>query len=617
MVSPVMANVARALLSVSDKSGLVTLAQTLAAAGVQLISTGGTAKALREAGLTVTDLSAYTGFPEMLDGRVKTLHPKVHGGLLYVRGNPAHEAAAATHGIEAIDLVVVNLYPFEQTVARPNVTLHDAIENIDIGGPSMLRSAAKNHESVTVVVDPADYTEVAEQIQTAGQTTPGLRRRLAAKVFARTAAYDAAIAAHLNQAFALAAPPGPPPALVIHAPLAQRLRYGENPHQAAALYGRFPEYFRQLHGKELSYNNILDLTAAAALVAEFVGEPPTLAILKHTNPCGVGQGESLRAAWDKAFATDRQAPFGGIIAVNQLLDAACAEAISEIFSEVIVAPDFAPDALDFLRRKKNLRLLQVLKSPLSAEPWDIRSVGADSFLRQERDLKTTASEDLMCVTRRHPTEDERRALAFGWRVVKHVKSNAIVFVGPDRTLGVGAGQMSRVDASRLALWKAAEAGLSVQGSVVCSDAFFPFPDGLIAAAQAGATAAIQPGGSVRDPEVIAAADRAQSRHGVYRGEAFSALALRDDGKRGIDQRSPAPEWPQIRSPQPEIRRKSEARISAFGFRFSVFEIRPERGAVTLHALTPHAPLKAAPAGETAGGGGLMVMLLVPLALVTG
>jgi len=506
MVTPVMANVKRALLSVSDKSGLVPLAQTLATAGIELISTGGTAKALREAGLTVTDLSAYTGFPEMLDGRVKTLHPKIHGGLLYLRGNAAHEAAVAAHAIDPIDLVVVNLYPFEQTVAKPEVSLHEAIENIDIGGPSMLRSAAKNHESVTVVVDPADYAAVAEQIRNAGQTTPELRRQLAAKVFARTAAYDTAIAAHLAKAFAVAPAAGPPAALLIHAPLAQPLRYGENPHQAAALYGRFPEYFRQLHGKELSYNNILDLTAAANLVAEFADAPPTLAILKHTNPCGVGQGENLRQAWDKAFATDRQAPFGGIIAVNQPLDAPCAEVISEIFSEVIIAPAFTPEALDLLRKKKNLRLLQILKSPLSAEPWDIRSVGADSFLRQERDLKTTTPADLKCVTRRPPTEAERRAMAFGWRVVKHVKSNAIVFVAADRTLGIGAGQMSRVDASRLALWKAAEAGLSLQGSVVCSDAFFPFPDGLIAAAQAGATAAIQPGGSVRDPEVIAAAN---------------------------------------------------------------------------------------------------------------
>jgi phosphoribosylaminoimidazolecarboxamide formyltransferase/IMP cyclohydrolase len=506
-VDPVMARIQRALLSVSDKTGLVALARALATAGVELISTGGTAKALREAGLKVSDLSAYTGFPEMLDGRVKTLHPKVHGGLLYLRGNAGHEAAARAHGIEPIDLVVVNLYPFEQTVARPNAALSEAIENIDIGGPSMLRSAAKNHESVTVVADPADYAVVAEQVGASGNTTLELRRRLAAKVFARTAAYDAAIAAHLERAFASSQAQALPPALCIQAPRAQALRYGENPHQAAALYGRFPDYFRQLHGKELSYNNILDLTAAANLVAEFAGDKPTLAILKHTNPCGVGQGNNLREAWDKALATDRQAPFGGIIAVNQPLDLPCAEAIAEIFSEVIVAPDFAPAALDLLQKKKNLRLLQLLKDPLSAGPWDVRSVGADSFLLQERDLKTTRVEDLKFVTRRRPSQAELEAMLFGWRVVKHVKSNAIVYVAPGRTLGIGAGQMSRVDASRLAVWKAGQAGLSLQGSVVCSDAFFPFADGLIAAAEAGATAAIQPGGSVRDPEVIAAADQ--------------------------------------------------------------------------------------------------------------
>ncbi|HWQ93118.1 MAG TPA: bifunctional phosphoribosylaminoimidazolecarboxamide formyltransferase/IMP cyclohydrolase, partial [Clostridia bacterium] len=363
-----MQRIQRALLSVSDKSGLVPLAQALAAAGVELLSTGGTAKALREAGLTVIDLSAHTGFPEMLDGRVKTLHPLVHGGLLYIRGNPTHEAAVREHGIKPIDLVVVNLYPFEQTVARPGVALHEAIENIDIGGPSMLRSAAKNHDSVTVVVDPADYAAVAEQVRAQGNTTLELRRKLAAKVYARTAAYDAAIAAHLAKAFA-ATPSTPaelPAALQIQAPLAQNLRYGENPHQAAALYGRFSDYFQQLHGKELSYNNILDLTAAAALIGEFAADAPTLAILKHTNPCGVGQAESLRDAWDKAFATDRQAPFGGIIAVNRPLDAACAEAIAEIFSEVIVAPEFLPEALAVLQKKKNLRLLKVLRPMTTA-----------------------------------------------------------------------------------------------------------------------------------------------------------------------------------------------------------------------------------------------------------
>ncbi len=502
-----MANIQRALLSVSDKSGLVSLAHTLAAAGVELISTGGTARALREAGLTVKDISEHTGFPEMMDGRVKTLHPKVHGGLLFIRGNADHEAAAQAHHIPPIDLVVVNLYPFEQAVAKPDVSLHEAIENIDIGGPSMLRSAAKNHDSVTVVVDPGDYAEVAAQIKSNGNTTLALRRRLAAKVFARTAAYDAAIAAHFQQAFDLQpASFSPPPALVVSAPLVQPLRYGENPHQGAALYGRFREHFQQLHGKELSYNNILDLTAATSLIGEFADDAPTLAILKHTNPCGVGQGATLHEAWEKAFATDRQAPFGGIIAVNRVLDGACAEAIAEIFSEVIVAPEFSSDALAILQKKKNLRLLRTFRRPGGTPPIDVRSVGAESFLLQQRDVKTTTRADLKIVTRRQPSDGELRAMLFGWRAVKHVKSNAILYAAEDRTLGVGAGQMSRVDASRIAVWKAGEAGLSLQGSAVCSDAFFPFPDGLIAAAEAGATAAIQPGGSVRDAEVIAAAD---------------------------------------------------------------------------------------------------------------
>jgi len=495
----------RALLSVSDKTGLVAFAQILAQQGVELISTGGTAKALREAGLAVKDISEHTGFPEMLDGRVKTLHPKVHGGLLYIRGEATHEAAVQQHGIAPIDLVVVNLYPFEATVAKPGVTLHDAIENIDIGGPSMLRSAAKNHDSVTVVVDPLDYAEIADQIARDGNTTREQRRQLAAKVFARTAAYDAAIAAHLQKEFA-ADKSALPATLTLSAPLAQPLRYGENPHQKAALYGKFHDYFHQLHGKELSYNNILDLTAATALIAEFRDDAPTLAILKHTNPCGVGQAPTLREAWDKAFATDRQAPFGGIIAVNQTLDQEVAEAIAEIFSEVIVAPDFTPGALEILQKKKNLRLLTICQCPLSAQPWDIRSVGADSYLLQQRDLKATAAADLKIVTRRQPTEAELKAMLFGWRIVKHIKSNAILYCGADRTLGTGAGQMSRVDSSRIAVWKAGEAKLPLAGSVVCSDAFFPFPDGLLAAADAGATAAIQPGGSVKDAEVIAAAD---------------------------------------------------------------------------------------------------------------
>ena len=505
-----MAKIQRALLSVSDKKGLLPFAKALAGAGVELISTGGTAKALRDEGISVMDLSAYTGFPEMLDGRVKTLHPKVHGGLLFVRGNSAHETAVAQHGIKSIDLVVVNLYPFEQTVAKPGVALEDAIENIDIGGPSMLRSAAKNHESVTVVADPADYDEVAAQVTAKGETTRELRQRLAAKVFARTAAYDGAIAGYLANTFQPAGTtpsrPDLPGELRLSMPQSQALRYGENPHQRAALYGTFQDYFRQLHGKELSYNNILDLTAAGRLITEFAEDAPTLAILKHTNPCGVGQGETLRDAWDKAFATDKQAPYGGIIAVNRPMDGACAEAIAEIFSEVIVAPEFTSDALAVLQKKKNLRLMLMLRKPLEPQSLDLRSVGAGSVLLQDSDVLENSALDLKIVTKRAPTDAERSAMLFGWRVVRHVKSNAIVYVAAGRTLGIGAGQMSRVDSSRIAVWKAGEAGLPLSGSVVCSDAYFPFPDGLIAAAEAGAVAAIQPGGSVRDAEVIAAAD---------------------------------------------------------------------------------------------------------------
>ena len=502
-----MPKIESALISVSDKTDIVPFAEVLSRAGVEIISTGGTASVLREAGLTVQDLSDYTGFPEMLDGRVKTLHPKVHGGLLYLRENDEHAATAAEHGIRPIDLVVVNLYPFEQTVAKPGVTLEAAIENIDIGGPSMLRSAAKNHQSVTVVVDPADYGRVADQVSENGETTLELRRELAVKVYSRTSAYDGAIALHLANVYEQEQPSEELPGkLVVRADKAQDLRYGENPHQRAALYGRFGEFYKQLHGKALSYNNILDLTAAAGLIVEYDADLPTLAILKHTNACGLGQADTLADAWAKAYATDRQAPFGGIIACNTTLDLATAEAISEIFTEVIVAPEFEDDAIELLQQKKNLRLAKLLLNPANAVPWDVRSVGAESFLVQERDLQKTSAADLKIVTERYPSEDELKAMLFGWRAVKHVKSNAILYAARDRTLGVGAGQMSRVDASRIAVWKAGEAGLDLNGSVVCSDAFFPFADGLIAAAEAGATAAIQPGGSKRDDEVIAAAN---------------------------------------------------------------------------------------------------------------
>ena len=487
----------RALLSVSDKTGLVEFAGFLASSGVELLSTGGTAAALRGAGLQVKDVSEHTGFPEMLDGRVKTLHPLVHGGLLFRRDDPSHVEQAAAHGIAPIDLVVVNLYPFERTVARPEVTLEEAIENIDIGGPSMLRSAAKNHAAVTVVCDPADYAAVQDEMAAnGGATTPELRARLAVKVFATTSRYDRAIAAFLGGRG------GEASGFSCDLPAAATLRYGENPHQTAELYGSFADHLEQLHGKELSYNNILDITAAVDLIGEFAA--PTVAILKHTNPCGVGSDDDLRAAWDKAFATDRQAPFGGIIICNRPLTSPLAEAIAEIFSEVIIAPAFEPAALERLQKKKNLRLLRLLGVPAPA-PRDVRSV-VGGLLVQDHDTAAEAVGGLAPVTKRAPTPDETAAMDFGWKVVKHLKSNAIVFAGPDRTLGLGAGQMSRVDSVRIAVWKAGEAGLSLAGSAVASDAFFPFPDGLVSAAEAGATAAVQPGGSVRDAEVVVAAN---------------------------------------------------------------------------------------------------------------
>jgi phosphoribosylaminoimidazolecarboxamide formyltransferase/IMP cyclohydrolase len=504
-----MPKIQRALISVSDKTGLVDFAKELHARGIEVVSTGGTARSLKDAGIPVVEISQFTGSPEMLDGRVKTLHPKVHGGLLYLRGNPDHEAQAAKHGIQPIDLVVVNLYPFEKTVASPNISLHDAIENIDIGGPSMLRSAAKNHASVTVVVDPADYGAVLNDIQEHdGNTCDMFRWKLAVKVFETTSRYDGAIAQHLHaermKAKGETASPLPE-TLTISLRKAQDLRYGENPHQQAALYGGFFEHFHQLHGKELSYNNILDLTAAAELVAEF--DEPTVAIIKHTNPCGVGSAATLLDAWHLAYETDKQAPFGGIIAVNRPLDAPVARAIAEIFSEVIVAPEFEPGALAFLRKKKNLRLIKRVQP--ATRGLMLHSV-TGGLLAQERDTRLVSAADMKIVTKRHPTQEERHAILFAWRVVKHVKSNAIVFARADgrtsRTLGIGAGQMSRVDSSEIAVWKAKEAGLDLKGSAVASDAFFPFADGVIAAAEAGATAVIQPGGSVRDAEVIAAAD---------------------------------------------------------------------------------------------------------------
>jgi phosphoribosylaminoimidazolecarboxamide formyltransferase/IMP cyclohydrolase len=489
----------RALISVSDKTGLIPFAKALAERGVEIISTGGTARLLKAEGIATVEISEYTGSPEIMDGRVKTLHPKVHGGLLYVRGNADHERQAREQGIKPIDLVVVNLYPFKETIAQEGVTLEQAIEQIDIGGPSMLRSAAKNYHSVTVVVDPGDYDAVLESMgDNEGNTSLKLRERLAIKVYLTTSEYDAAIARYLNKEQETSS------SFALTLPLAMGLRYGENPHQSASLYGRFDEHFQKLHGKELSFNNILDISAAADLIDEFA--EPAVAILKHTNPCGVGVDADLREAWEKAFATDKQAPFGGIIICNRPLTEPLAKAIREIFSEVIIAPEFEPEARALLQQKKNLRLIRKLSPSPSKDPvLDIRSVRG-GILVQEKDQKQLDDLESKVVTARPPTREEMQAMLFGWKVVKHVKSNAIVYAGKDRTLGIGAGQMSRVDSSRIAIWKAKEAGLSLKGSVICSDAFFPFADGLIAASEAGATAAIQPGGSVRDPEVIKAAD---------------------------------------------------------------------------------------------------------------
>jgi phosphoribosylaminoimidazolecarboxamide formyltransferase/IMP cyclohydrolase len=467
--------------------------------GATIFSTGNTLRRLADAGIAAQSVSALTGFPEILDGRVKTLHPAVHGGILARRDVPAHMAALSEHAIVPIDLVVVNLYPFAETIAHPGVTLDQALEQIDIGGPTLLRAAAKNHPHVLPIVDPADYELVLDALREQ-RTTPELRRKLAAKAFAHTAAYDATIAAYLEEA--------PFPETLSPAfHRAAELRYGENPHQAAALYGDFFQFFEKLHGKELSYINILDIAAVQELIEEFpADEGAALAIVKHTNPCGVGLGATPLEAWERAFATDREAPFGGIIALNQYLDLPLAQAIDEIFSEIVIAPAFAPDALELLQRKKNRRLMRAVQ-PVTRDGERLVHSVPGGVLVQEADRAPLAEESLRVVTQRTPTDDELRALRFAWRVAKHVKSNAIVFGAADRTLGIGAGQMSRVDSARVAVWKAQNAKLSLAGSAVASDAFFPFPDSLESVAAAGATAVIQPGGALRDDEVIAAADR--------------------------------------------------------------------------------------------------------------
>lgn len=504
---PEVQPVRRALLSVFDKTGLVTFAQQLAKLGIELISTGGTARTLRAAGLAVRDVSELTGFPEMLDGRVKTLHPAIHGGLLARRNVPEDLAQLTQQGFVPIDLVVVNLYPFEAAIQQDPENEALAIENIDIGGPALIRAAAKNFFFTAVVTDPADYEAVAnELVQHQGALTLKTRRQLAQKAFAHTAAYDQAIATYFAQRTFVASEPLPKQ-LLLALPRKLCLRYGENPHQQAAFYGHPERFFRQLHGKSLSYNNLLDLNAALRLIEEFREADPTCAILKHTNPCGVATAATLVAAYQRALATDRRSPFGGIVVVNRPLDRETAEAIDQLFTEVIIAPDFDEGVLAFLQQKANRRIIQQLR-PVS-ETLQMRTV-VGGLLVQTPDgtlppLSVLRS-SWRVVTRRAPTEAEWRDLDFAWRVVKHVKSNAIVYARDRATLGIGAGQMSRVDAAELAVRKGLQEGHHFTGSVVASDAFFPFADGLLAAVAHGARAVIQPGGSIRDEEVIQAAD---------------------------------------------------------------------------------------------------------------
>jgi len=504
----------RALLSVSDKTGLISLARELAGMGVELISTGGTSAALRAEGLAVRDVAELTGFPEMLDGRVKTLHPKVHGGLLAIRGSARHEAQAAEHGIAPIDLLVVNLYPFEATVAK-GAGYEDCIENIDIGGPALIRGAAKNHTGVTVVVDPADYERVMATMRAqGGATTLELRKELAAKAYARTAAYDAAI----SQWFAVTLGEEMPAWRAFGGQLKLPLRYGENPHQRAAFYGSGDgrpgvATAVQHQGKELSYNNLNDTDAALELVAELGTDKPAVAIIKHANPCGAAVGATLKDAYLKALRCDSVSAFGGIIALNGIIDAAAAEEIAKIFTEVVIAPDATDEAKAIFAAKKNLRLLTTGALPDPRAPGVVVRSLAGGLLVQSRDSGVVMPTDLRVVTKCVPSELELADLLFAFKVAKHVKSNAIVYAKDGATVGIGAGQMSRIDSVRIAALKAADAAQVLgeqepltRGSVVASDAFFPFADGLLAAAAAGATAVIQPGGSMRDDEVIAAAD---------------------------------------------------------------------------------------------------------------
>jgi phosphoribosylaminoimidazolecarboxamide formyltransferase/IMP cyclohydrolase len=497
----------RALISVSDKTGLIEAAKTLAAAGVELVSTGGTRKAIADAGLPVKDVSDLTGFPEMMDGRVKTLHPIVHGGLLGVRDAADHAKAMADHGIGAIDIVYVNLYPFEATVAKGG-SFEDCVENIDIGGPAMVRSAAKNHGYVAICTEIADLEEVLAELKDAGATSLALRKTLAARAYARTAAYDAAISAWFAQALGEEAPRR----RAFAGELVQTMRYGENPHQKASFY-RFANprigvaTAKQLQGKELSYNYSNDTDAAYELIAEFdPAKAPACAIIKHANPCGVATGGTLAEAYERALACDPTSAFGGIVALNSKLDAATAAKVLEIFTEVVIAPDADPEAVELFRKKKNVRLLTTGGLPDPHAPGDVFRSVAGGFLIQSRDTANLTAADLKVVTKRAPTDEEVRDMLFAFTIAKHVKSNAIVYAKSGQTLGVGAGQMNRKDSARIAALRAADFGLDLKGSACASEAFFPFPDGLIQAADAGCTAVIQPGGSIGDDKVIEAAD---------------------------------------------------------------------------------------------------------------
>ena len=503
-----MPKIQRAILSVTDKTGLVEFALKLAGLGIELISTGGTAKLLRDSGISVKDISELTGFPEMLDGRVKTLHPKVHGGILHRRENPAHRAAVAEHGIKPIDMVVVNLYAFEKTAAKPGVHFEELIENIDIGGPSLIRSAAKNFQDVAVVTSPADYDAVASELASSGgELSTATKWRLAQKAFATTAAYDSVIASTLERIsaddhFQIRSESTFPQTLRLSFNKVMELRYGENPHQRAAMYSDGSDKGvaneRQIQGKELSYNNIVDLQAAWDLAQEF--EEPVCAIIKHTNPCGTATGKTLVEAYKKALECDPVSAFGGVIGVNRVVDGGAAEEMAKLFLEVIAAPAFDEAARSKFAAKKNLRLVEITDSP---QKWVLKNVSG-GILLQDPDVRQLQESDLKIVTKRPPTPEEKRALLFAWKVCKHVKSNAILYAREGQTVGVGAGQMSRVDACRVGAMKAV---LPLKGTVAASDAFFPFPDGVEEIARAGATAIIQPGGSVRDQEVIEAADR--------------------------------------------------------------------------------------------------------------